>query len=127
MSGTGEPCVGDLRMVVLTSDDLERSIQFYVGTLGMKLKFRDGDRYAAIDAGSVTIALAAADDHPIPGEVVIGLKATDVDGLAASIVADGGALITVAHDDLHERRAVLRDSSGNGLVLYAPHPKEHRA
>ena len=30
----------DVRMVVLSTDDLDESIQFYSETLGMKLKFR---------------------------------------------------------------------------------------
>jgi predicted enzyme related to lactoylglutathione lyase len=110
----------EVRMVVLTIDDLDKSIAFYVETLGMKLKFRDGDRYAAIDGGSITIALAANVDHPIPGEVVVGLKAADVDAVVASITAAGGTIVEPAYDDAHERRAVVRDSGGNGLVIYAP-------
>ena len=32
----------DVRMVVLSTDDLDESIRFYSETLGMSLKFRDG-------------------------------------------------------------------------------------
>ena len=60
----------ELRMIMLSTDHLEASIAFYVETLGMKLKFRDGDRFAAIDAGPITLALATADDHPVPGSGV---------------------------------------------------------
>lgn len=112
----------DVRMVVLSTNDLAASIDFYVATLGMKLKFRDGDRYAAIDSGSITIALATEIDHPIPGEVVIGMKAADVDTAAAVIAAAGGTIVRAPYDDAHERRAVARDGSGNGLVIYGPLP-----
>ena len=55
----------DVRMIILSTDDLDESIRFYTETLGMKLKFRDGAHYAAIDGGSVTLAL--------PGPVFAGL------------------------------------------------------
>ena len=61
-----------VRMIVLSTDDLDASIRFYTETLGMPLKFRDGDHFAAIDGGSVTLALATSLDHPIPGQVVVG-------------------------------------------------------
>ena len=58
----------DVRMIILSTDDLDESIQFYSETLGMPLKFRDGAHFAALDGGSVTLALATAIDHPMPGQ-----------------------------------------------------------
>jgi predicted enzyme related to lactoylglutathione lyase len=110
----------DVRMVVLSTDDLEESIRFYTETLGMTLKFRDGGHYAAIDGGSITIALATAVDHPMPGQVVVGIKTADVDAAAETIEANGGALLKGPYDDAHERRAVVYDNKGNGLVFYSP-------
>ena len=52
----------DIRMIVLSTDDLDESIKFYSETLGMPLKFRDGAHFAALDGGSVTLALATAVD-----------------------------------------------------------------
>jgi lactoylglutathione lyase len=110
----------DVRMVVLSTDDLDESIRFYSETLGMKLKFRDGAHYAALDGGSITLALATAVDHPIPGQVVVGIKTADVDAAAKAIEADGGAIVKAPYDDAHERRAVCYDHKGNGLVFYSP-------
>lgn len=110
----------DVRMILLSTDDLDASVEFYTTTLGMPLKFRDGDHFAAIDGGSVTIALATAIDHPIPGQVVVGVKTPDVDAAAAAVEAGGGAIATAPYDDAHERRAVVYDNKGNGLVLYRP-------
>ena len=64
----------DVRMVVLSTDDLDESIRFYSETLGMPLKFRDGAHFAALDGGAVTLALATAVDHPLHGQVVVGIK-----------------------------------------------------
>jgi predicted enzyme related to lactoylglutathione lyase len=104
----------------LSTDNLEESITFYTETLGFKLKFRDGAHYAALDGGSVTLALATSIDHPIPGQVVVGIKTDDVDAAAKAIEENGGAIVRGPYDDAHERRAVVYDNKGNGLVFYKP-------
>jgi len=110
----------DVRMVILSTDDLDESIKFYSETLGMPVKFRDGAHFAALDGGSVTVALATAIDHPIPGQVVVGIKTADVDAAAAAVEASGGGIVKGPYDDAHERRAVVYDNKGNGLVFYSP-------
>jgi predicted enzyme related to lactoylglutathione lyase len=110
----------DVRMVVLSTDDLDGSIRFYSETLGLPLKFRDGAHYAAFDGGSITLALATALDHPIPGQVVVGIKTTDVDAAARAIEANGGGIVKGPYNDAHERRAVVYDHKGNGVVFYSP-------
>lgn len=113
----------DVRMIILSTDDLEESIRFYNETLGMPLKFRDGSHFAALDGGSLTVALATAVDHPMPGRVVVGIKTADVDSAAKAVEASGGAIVKGPYDDAHERRAVVYDHMGNGLVLYSPLPR----
>jgi lactoylglutathione lyase len=110
----------EVRMFVLSTDDLDESIRFYSETLGMAVKFRDGDHFAALDGGSITLALATAVDHPIPGQVVVGIKTSDVDAAAQAIEASGGGIVRAPYDDAHERRAVVYDNKGNGLVFYSP-------
>ncbi len=110
----------DVRMVILSTDNLDESIEFYTESLGLPLKFRDGSHYAALDGGSITLALATSIDHPLPGQVVVGIKTDDVDGAAAAIEANGGAIVKGPYDDAHERRAVVYDHKGNGLVFYSP-------
>lgn len=113
----------DVRMVVLSTEDLDESIRFYTETLGMTLKFRDGAHYAAIDGGSITISLATAIDHPMSGKVVVGIKTADVDAAAKAIESGGGGIVRGPYNDAHERRAVVYDSQGNGLVFYSPLPR----
>lgn len=110
----------EVRMIVLSTDDLDESIRFYSETLGMAVKFRDGDHFAALDGGSITLALATAVDHPIPGQVVVGINTSDVDAAAQAIEASGGGIVRAPYDDAHERRAVVYDNKGNGLVFYSP-------
>ena len=110
----------DVRMIILSTDDLDESIRFYSETLGMSLKFSDGAHFAALDGGSVTIALATAVDHPMPGQVVIGVKTADVDAAAKAVEASGGGIVKGPYDDPQGRRAVVYDNKGNGLVFYSP-------
>jgi predicted enzyme related to lactoylglutathione lyase len=110
-------------MVVLSTDNLDESIKFYTETLGMALKFRDGGHYAALDGGSITVALATAVDHPMPGQVVVGIKTPEVDAAAEAVEANGGAIVKAPYNDAHERRAVVYDNKGNGLVFYSPLPR----
>ena len=106
----------EVKMIILSTDDLDESVRFYSETLGMSLKFRD----AALDGGPITLALATAVDHPIPGQVVVGIKTADVDGAAKAVEASGGGIVKGPYDDAHERRAVVYDNKGNGLVFYTP-------
>ncbi|MCW2603111.1 MAG: hypothetical protein JWN61_1246 [Pseudonocardiales bacterium] len=113
----------DVRQIVLSTDDLDESIRFYTETLGFTLKFRDGAHYAALDGGSLTLALATAVDHPLPGKVAVGIKTADVDAAAKAIEESGGAIVRAPYNDAHERRAVVYDNKGNGLVFYSPLPR----
>ena len=107
-------------MIILSTDDLDESIRFYSETLGMPLKFRDGTHFAALDGGAVTLALATAGGPSHPGQVVVGIKTADVDAAAKAIEASGGGIVKGPYDDAHERRAVVFDNKGNGLVFYSP-------
>lgn len=109
-----------VRMIILSTEDLDESIRFYTETLGMPLKFRDGDHFAALDGGSVTIALATSLDHPIPGQVAVGVKTADVDAAARAVEENGGGIVKAPYNDAHERRAVVYDAQGNGIVFYSP-------
>jgi lactoylglutathione lyase len=113
----GEP---EVKMVVLSTDDLDESTRFYSDTLGLPMKFRDGAHFAALDGGPITLALATAVDHPIPGQIVVGIKTADVDAAAKAVEASGGGIVTGPYNDAHERRAVVYDNKGNGLVFSSP-------
>lgn len=106
-----------VRMIVLSTEDLDASITFYEG-LGFPLKFRDGNHFAALDGGDLTLAIATKLDHPIHGQVVVGIKTDDVDAAARAIEEAGGGIVRGPYDDAHERRAVVYDNQGNGLVFY---------
>ena len=119
---TGKECslpVEKLAMVLYPVDDLVAALAFYEGALGLPVKFRDGDRFCALDAGGATLALAAAEERVVDAPCA-GLKVDDVDDVVAELVAAGARMERPAEDGPHERRAVLRDPDGNPLVIFGP-------
>ena len=43
-----------------------------------------------------------------------------MDAAAKAIEASGGGIVKGPYDDAHERRAVVYDNKGNGIVFYSP-------
>lgn len=103
--------------VIVPSSDLDALTSFYVDRLGLDLQFRDGERYAAVTDGTVTLGLAAAGEQPVPGRVVVSVEVAGLDAVLAAWTADGLEVGT-SIDGPHERRAVVRDPSGNAVVVY---------
>lgn len=112
-----------VRMVVLSTENLDESIEFYTKTFGFELQFRDGNHFAQLDGGAITIALANSIDHPIHGSVVVSIKTDDVDAATKAVEDNGGAIVKAAYNSGHDRRAVVYDNMGNGIVFYTPNPR----
>lgn len=98
--------------------DMEAAIHFYRDVLGLDLKLRDGDRWAAFDVGGVTLALAGGAAGG-PGGATVSLRVVGIDTLLDELRARGAEVGQVEHGP-HERRARLRDPAGNELVVYEP-------
>jgi predicted enzyme related to lactoylglutathione lyase len=101
--------------VLIPVADLDRAIAFY----GLPVRFRDGDRFAALDAGGVTLALAGPAEHVTAG-VAPSFRVDSVAAAVRDLLARGGEVVREAADGPHETRAVLRDPSGNVFVVYSP-------
>jgi catechol 2,3-dioxygenase-like lactoylglutathione lyase family enzyme len=110
-----------LRQIILPTADLDASIAFYEEVLGLSLKFRNGDHYAALATGDVTIALVGHDDRDPEAGVAPALRTDAVEPLTERLRAAGCA-VEGPFAGGHESRIELRDPSGNPLVIYAPLP-----
>lgn len=113
----------NLGHVLLPVEDMEAALAFYTGVLGLPLRFRDGDHYAALDAGGGTLALLDPSEQAVPGEVAIGLRAADVDALHRSLVAAGVEILSPPTDTGHERSFAFRAPNGTVLVAYRAVPR----
>jgi predicted enzyme related to lactoylglutathione lyase len=113
--------VQKLGNVYFNLDDVQAAARFYEDVLGLKLKFRDGDRWVAFDVGGTTLALAKHEEQaPEEGNgPVLSLRADDLDALVAQL-RQRGAQVSDPQDGPHERRANLKAPGGHTLVLYEP-------
>ncbi|NMH97667.1 VOC family protein [Pseudonocardia acidicola] len=100
--------------------DVGAAVAFYGDALGLGLKFADGDRYAALDAGTTTLALAGAEEDVTGGVPAASFKVGDVAAALRAITDAGGTVVTDAQQGPHEIRAVARDPWGNTFVVYGP-------
>lgn len=101
--------------VFYRAQDMDASVRFYSEVLGLSMKFRDGDNWAAFDVGGGTLALEGG----APRGATVSLR---VDGLAEVVdrLRGRGAMVSDILTGPHERRATLTDPAGNELILYEP-------
>ncbi len=97
-------------------DDLETTLCFFRDALALPLKFRDGDRYAAFDAGGITLGLVSGDERLIDSPA-LALRVDDIDAAMTQLSANGAVVLRPVECGPHERRAVLRAPDGQTLVL----------
>jgi predicted enzyme related to lactoylglutathione lyase len=109
-----------LRIAYATTDDIEKSRDFYEGVLGLTLKFRDGDRWIQFATGDTAFALAALDEAPDSAAgVVLVFGVEDLDDAMAKLTAAGTAVGPVRDMGEHGQVASFRDPGGNRVQLFA--------
>ena len=99
--------------------DMNAAVEFYESVLGLRLKFRDGDNWAAFDVAGLTLALEGGAEPDNGGGATVSLRVDGLDELVSQL-QDRGAIVGEIVTGPHERRADLTDPSGNHLVLYEP-------
>src|SRR5438445_5499476 len=100
--------------VTLMVADMDRAVQFYVETLGLKLRNRYGNEFAQVTAPGTTIAL-----HPVskgtesapPVRISIGFSVDHLDGVMSELKAKGVQFSRVT-DDKQVRLAFFNDPDG---------------
>jgi catechol 2,3-dioxygenase-like lactoylglutathione lyase family enzyme len=103
--------------------DLDRSVRFYVETLGFKLRVRHGAHWAEVDAGGgLVLGLHPAGEHgPRPGaqgSISIGLEVNQPMDEVVQVLSNRGV---VFHGPVREdgavKLALFADPDGNALYL----------
>jgi predicted enzyme related to lactoylglutathione lyase len=102
--------------------DFEAAVTFYGGVLGLPLKFRDGDNWAAFDVAGVTLGLEPGGERAAAGGATVSLRVSGIADFVAAL-RERGAQVSDVQTGAHEYRADLTDPSGNVLVLYEPLPR----
>ena len=133
-SETIDPRV-DIGHVHLKVADLERSLGFYHGVLGLEVTQRMGDEAAFLSAGGYHhhIALNTCESRggspPPPGSTGlfhVAIRYPDRRTLADALrrVAQAGIRLSGASDHGVSEAIYLRDPDGNGVELYRDRPRE---
>jgi catechol 2,3-dioxygenase-like lactoylglutathione lyase family enzyme len=112
------PSIQRIGNVFYRVPDMEAAVRFYTDVLGLALKFRDGDHWAAFDVGGSTLAVEGGAPGG-PGGATVSLRVDGLEALVAELRTKGATVSDVKIGP-HERRAELHDPAGNLLVLYAP-------
>jgi catechol 2,3-dioxygenase-like lactoylglutathione lyase family enzyme len=114
---------------ILTTEDMDRSVRFYVDVLGFTCGMQTPG-YSNLYRDAVRIMLAAPNAHHewkgprFTGQLYIGLETPEeVDALWAKV--KDRAEVTYAVDDFHYgmHEFGVRDDSGYGLAFGAPSQK----
>ena len=105
--------------------DLDRAVTFYGDVVGLKMKFRDGEKWAEFDAGNVSLGLELLEGQGSAGAGggVVVLRGSDLDGLLSRLRAAGYATIGAIDQRPYGRIARFTDPDGNEVNYLEPKPK----
>lgn len=99
---------------------LDEVVTFFERVLGLRLKFRDKDKWVAFDVGGVTLALSGVPDAPGGGGgATVSLRVDDLDGYRRQLQERGARVGEIVEGE-HERSLEVDDPLGNTLVVYEP-------
>lgn len=108
-----------IRTIMVPVESMDAALEFYARVLGLPVRFRDGDRYAALELDGLTLALVSAEDAESE-HIALAVKTDDLAGDLGCLTEAGASLRSGPHEGGHEVRAVLADPSGRNVVLYQP-------
>lgn len=99
-------------------DALDPAVRFFRDALGLSLRFRDGKRYAALEAGGLMLGLAAGTER-IVAEPTLAFRVDDIESAIAHLIASGATLLRPTEEGPHELRALLQAPGGRPLIVTA--------
>jgi len=117
--------IHSLHHVAIVTPDLERAVNFYTQTLGMKLIARVGETIAFIDIGGTRLELLAKDvaeaqSEPTQGLVHLAWQVSDIQGAYEALAAKGVQFHVTPRPALDGQIwvAFFKDPDGNILELF---------
>ncbi len=109
-----------VQSVYYTVKDMNRAVEFYTNVFGMKLKFRDGDKWAQFDGGNVSVALSSPEESAsMEGGAVVAMEVDDMAAYEAKLTAAGAKIIQRRDMGDHGKVLAFRDSEGNIVQVFA--------
>lgn len=101
--------------------DMDRALAFYRDTLGLKIKFQDGDKWTQFDVAGQALAIATpAPQQAAPGQgATVVLECDDLDATRAELIGRGITINETVDMGGHGRFFTLRDPDGNLVQMFA--------
>ena len=92
---------------------------FYESALGLKLKFRDQDRWIQYGVGNTNVALACSEEAaPASSGLVMVFEVEDFEGAEQRVTAAGGEVLGLRDMGAHGAVLSLRDPERNVVQLF---------
>jgi predicted enzyme related to lactoylglutathione lyase len=92
---------------------------FYESALGLKLKFRDQDRWFQYGIGNTSVAVACQEEAaPATSGLVMVFEVEDFAGAEERVAGAGGQVLGIRDMGAHGAVMSLRDPEGNVVQLF---------
>lgn len=109
-----------VQSVYYTVKDMDRAAAFYDKVFGMKLKFRDGNKWTQLDGGNVSVALSSAEESAsAEGGAVVAFEVEEIGAFEARLKEAGAQIIQRRDMGSHGKVLAFRDSEGNIVQVFA--------
>ena len=118
MSGMDHPAQR-LQNVFVVAERPAELHAFYESALGLKLKFRDQDRWFQYGVGNTSVAVACKEEAaPATSGLVMVFEVEDFAGAEERIAGAGGQVLGMRDMGAHGAVMSLRDPEGNIVQLF---------
>jgi methylmalonyl-CoA/ethylmalonyl-CoA epimerase len=119
----GETKLGSIGQIALHVSDIERSVAFYGGKLGMA-KIFDAPNLAFFDNGGVRLMLSSGEGEPSGERSVIYYRVEDIDAAHTEFSSNGVEFqgephVVHASEGYELKMAFFKDPDGNQLAIMA--------
>jgi predicted enzyme related to lactoylglutathione lyase len=114
-----ETIVNVVKHVLIPVKNIDSSVEFYIKNFGFALKFKDGRRYAALNGGSITLALVSSEENLTGDKIAFSVAVEEAQQFVEDARGKGIDIIQEVTQGPHEQRAVLSDLDGHPIVVFS--------
>lgn len=101
--------------------NMDQAVSFYKDTLGLSVKFRDGNRWTQFDVNGVAVALADPSEGTVPvgGGGTVVLEVDNLMEMRERLIQSGAAVNDIVDMGGHGKYFTVRDPAGNVVQIFA--------